>query len=987
MRPKKMATIAKQMGMPAIALTDHGTLSGIPEFFKECKDAGIKPILGLEAYVVPNLNEKKPFKSPSGRKVMSGFHITLLAKNLVGFKNLVRLNNIAYQKGFYFRPKIDMAALVQHHEGLIVLSGCMASEFSDFLLAGQVDGAVQLARQFMAVFGQDYFIEIMDNQMKKDDQRLLLPKSIEVAKALHIPVVPTNDSHYVLEKHKGYHDLMIKLSRSQYQRKVKKGAEQEDVQGYDGIYHVKQYEEMIKVFGDCTNNTLAVVDRIENFDIFDKTIHLPNPVNNAHQILAMIAKAGLKERGLDGKPEYEQRLARELGVVERLGFSNYFLTTLEIIEIIRKADCPVGWGRGSGGGSLICYCLRITDVDPIKFGLLFERFISDDRPDYPDIDIDIPQTRRDEIIEKIKQHFGAQNVAHISTANTFKPKVIIRDVCREYNINQKTADLWSSLVPDIFESYEESIANTQLEVELAKTQDGQFILDAFKELLGAQRHLGVHASGIVISDRAIVDNLPVRREILPGGAEGRLLTQYTMNFLDKFGFLKFDILGLKTLDVIYETAKEVGVDIKNIPLDDTKVYDMIGAGQVEGMFQLDRSKTCAELCKQVKPKNIMELSTVLALHRPGVMGSDQYNLYIKRRNRMEEVRFIHPEVKAILQDTYGIPVFQEDLMRIAVILGGYTPTESENLRKGVGKKDMTIVRKHLETFTQRARALGKISDEQIKQIVQQIEAAGQYSFNKSHAVVYGYVSYACGWLSAHHAVSFFGKLISLADDEEERTKYLSAAIDRGIKLFPPDINRSQRGLTVERDGLRMGLLSVKGIGEITAKEIIAGRPYKDIVQVLNAVNRSVYSVLYAVGALKHISGVANHPPAVIVDAADVLGIGTQEMREAYADVVKIVHAVPFREIAGEARSAVVKIADITPYTDKNSKKMAFLKLIDVHGPQSEAVMFQEAFKAYPPEKNKVYHAVIARTGRGSLQVSVLIDAEVVRKMHALTGGR
>lgn len=994
-KPDKLAELAKSMGMPALAITDHGTMEGVPEFVVACQKTGIKPIIGLEAYMVPNRREKAFFKTPLGKESRSGYHLTLLAKNLVGFRNLVKLTNISYIHGFYYRPKIDWKDLEAHHEGLIVLSGCVGSELNNLVLAGQMKPAEDLIGKFREVFKDDFFLEIMENLMAKSDQRTAATGVVELARKLKMPVIPTNDTHYLRAEHREFHTLMFRVSRSQ--DKTKEGATEGEKKksggfqhGYDGNYHMKTPEEMTQLFGPFVPNTLAVAERVEAYDIFDKKAKLPSELSDPHNVLVAVARAGLARRGLAGKPEYESRLEREMATINRLGFSNYFLATREIIEIVRDCNCPLGWGRGSGGGSLICYCMDITDIDPIRYNLLFERFISDNRPDWPDIDLDIPQSRRDEILEKMTEKFGTDRVAHIATNNTFRPKALIRDICREYGVASRISDRWSAMAPPLFESYEKDIAGSDLEKELmdeknsSKLFNPRFILNAFKELIGAHRSVGVHASGIVISNQKIGDYLPVRTIEIDG--KNRLVTQYTMNWLDKFGFLKFDILGVQKLDVVYSAAAEIGVDIKSIPTDDPEPFKLISKGQVEGMFQLDASKNCAELCRQIKPATMMELATILAVNRPGVLDSGEYRVYIRRRQGVESVSYVHPDLQTILKDNYGILIFQEDLMQMAVILAGYTLSETENLRKGIGKKDMAVVRPHLDKFIEQATKLGKVDVASIRQVANQIEAAGRYAFNKSHAVGYGYLTYACAWLAAHHSLVFFKWLITLAPDEEDRVKYLSAAMSRGIKILPPDVNRSGLGVTQEGVALRLGIRSVKGIGEATAKEITSHRPYKSAAEVLDAVNRNIYAALWSAGALLNLPDAAKYPPINPPEEADVLGISLRSI-EKYRDVVDKIKAVPFWEIEAEARAVVVKVREIKEIKDSHDRKMAFLTVMDMHGPRSEAVMFWEAFKAFPPELEKVYWGVMARTGRGGFQILQLHDIEKQRASWALGVGQ
>ena len=976
--PEKMAQAAKDMGMEAIALTDHGTLGGVPEFFLACQKVGIKPILGIEAYYVSDASNKKVFKSASGRDVRVGYHLTLLAKNLIGFNNLVRLNNFANIHGFYYKPKIDWKMLEKYHEGLIALSGCVSSEFNDQILGDNSKEAERVAKRFLGLFGEDFFIEVMENGMTEELQRSVTKGAIPLAKKLGIKIVPTNDTHYLVAESKEYHDMMFKISKRQdVKKKAYYGKKSQT--GYDGVFHLKSFEEMYKLFGNLVLNTKIVSDRIESYDILHKQIRLPNQMDDSHNILTMMAKGGLIRRGLGGKPEYMDRLNKELAIVNQMQFSNYFTTAKEIIEIIRESNCPLGWGRGSGGSSLICYCLEITDVDPLKYSLLFERFISEHRPDWPDVDIDIPASHRDGIIRKMIGRFGSGKVAHISTCNTFKPKMLIRDICREMNISRADTDRYSALVPFGAQKYED-ILDTKLEEALSKNSQGRFLMKAFHELVGVHRHAGIHASGIVISCDEVADFIPVRQEEVDG--EDRLVTQYTMDYIDKFGFLKFDILGLKRLDVIHAAAQEANIDIRSINFENEKPFELISQGQVTGMFQLDASKTCAELCKEIKPSNITDIAIILALHRPGVMDSDQFGIYLRRRKKQEETQYFHPGLEPILRDTLGVCIFQEDLMRMSVIFAEYTPAEVENLRKGIGKKDMSIIHKHLKIIEERAKRLGR---SYIDQVLQQIEAAGRYSFNRSHAVEYAHVTYACAYLSFYHPLEFFKHLVSSAADDKERSTYLSALINRNIKLLPPDVNISDKQTSISEGALRLGLRSMKGVGDMTVKEIFSHRPFTDAKYVVEVVNSNVYSSLHAAGALGSVPNVDKYPPKDQLEEVDVLGISLQGLMKDYGDIVKIIGAIPSKDVGAGSTNILIKITDVRITTDKNKKTMAFLTGVDVYGPKIDGlVLFASNYDAKnPPEKGMVYQAIVSRTGLGSLAVHQLLSATSIRQAHGI----
>ena len=982
-RPMDMAKLAKQMGMPAMALTDHGNMYGVPEFVDACTEVGIKPIIGVEAYMVPDIKVKAEFITPAGKKSRSGYHIILLAKNLKGYQNLVKLMNIAATEGFYYYPKIDWDSLMAHREGLIVTSACLSGELAQATLSGSpTTVAPPVAQKFKDAFGDDYYIEVMENSMVNDVQRNVNRRVIATSKNVGVKVIPTCDSHYPTLDMQPIHDIVLCI-------KDKKSMSDPERFHYDGLYHLKSPEEMAGLFPEFMANTMEIAEKIEAFTIFDKTLRLPTSDLEPNMLLRGLAEAGLRERNLDSKPDYVARLNRELETIEACNFAPYFIATRSIITIINRLKCPVGWGRGSAGGSLVCYVLGITDIDPIKWGLLFERFVNRTRPDQPDIDIDVPQGRRQEVITKIFENFGTDKVAHISTYHCFKPKLLIKDICRALDEPAAVGDALAKQIPhdaemlsDIqFKENTNPPEETKFWQMVRQMEKGEVIVKALVTLLatdkdshkdskttvGAPRQIGTHASGIVISSVPIKNHLPIRMD------KDKMATVYDMHHVDRFGFLKFDILGLRTIDIIYATAADAGIDLKMIPLDDKATYDLISSGRVVGVFQFEASKSYIDLCRKMKPVNIKEVFDLCALHRPGVMDSDQVNVYLRRRAGLEPVTYVHPALKSTLEGSYGISIFQEDMMKLAVEYAGYDPVEAENLRRAISKKIQAVMDSHKAGFIQKSKALGRDNPEEVWKIV---EAGARYNWNKAHSVGYGFITYASAYLSANYPLQFFKNLITFSEPDKKPT-YLSEAIGRKLKVLPPDVNRADKDVTIEKDGIRLGLLSVKGIGDAIADKIIAGRPYRTIAEAQAKLSKGILATMYAINGVESIPDAATFTPIVKGDEAELLGISLKSMAGEYTDLIKKIKAQAVHDIQGSA-PAVIKVLDVKEVTDRRGRKMAWVTGVDAFGPIVDGMpMFADAYSKGKPKKGQTYAMILSSLPNGGHQINRIGTPEEV----------
>jgi len=957
-KPIELAQTAKEMGSPAIAITDHGTLAGIPEFFEACRKTGVKPILGNEMYSVPDITIREILITPTKKQSRSGYHLTLLAKNATGFKNLVALNNIAFMRGFYYYPKIDWKALLEHKEGLIVLSACASSELSQYSI---MDRAHNVAPKFKEAFGDDYYMELMDNYMVKELQRGLNEKFLEAAKKFNIKCVATNDAHYLKQDMYDIHDVATCIQQ-------KKTISTPGRLKYDGFYHLKSMTEMIKVFPrEAINNTLEVAEKIEAFDIYDKTMRLPLMMGEDPDVLLrMLATDGLKKRNLTGAV-YIDRLNRELEVIAKLGLSAYFLVTKDIIDSsIRSIGCTMAWGRGSSASSLVCYALRITDVDPIKSGLLFERFVNPHRPDWPDIDIDVPQQHRQEVIAKIFEKYGIDKVAHISTMHNLRPKMLVKDLCKTLELDAVDAAKLAGAVPFEATGWDDLKDNKKFTDIVDTMPDSNKLMGYLQYLLGLPKHLGTHASGIIISSDPITDRLPIRMD------DTKMVSQYTMHHVHKFGFMKFDILGLKTLDIIFAAAKDAGIDLKNIPMEDKKTFDLIGEGRVIGVFQLDGSHSYIKLCRDMKPIKFDEICHIVALHRPGIMDSGQLTVYLDRRAGRIPVKYIHPDLEPILKENYGICIFQEDMMKMAQVFANFSLAEAEDLRKAIAKKDPELMKLQSAKFTERATALGRDKDS-IASALSMLEASARYSWNKAHGYGYGHITYACAYLSANYPLQFFTHLINMASEEDKST-YLTEAMARGLKILPPDVNRSNKNATIDGDAIRLGLTSIKGIGDAIADKIIKNRPYDKIDKLKATVNKTAITLLYSVKAVSTVGDAETWDPGLKADESTLLGISLSNNQADYDKLIKVAGADPVHTIAGIG-TAIVKILTVKEVTDKLKRKMAFLTGVDVHGPKHDMVMFATEYQEMKPKPGETYIMTLRKTPIGSMQIRGLISTK------------
>ena len=874
--------------MPALALTDHGCLFGAWHFRKAAEGAGIKPIIGMEAYVAPGSRFER---TRGGQGDRAYYHLVLLARDRQGYQNLVKLSSMGYTEGFYYKPRVDREILRAHSEGLIVSSACMAGEVARNLLAGDDDAARQAAEWYADVFDGRYYLEVQGHD--SEGQAELNRKIFALADDLGLPVVATNDAHFLKPEDHDAHDVLLCIG-------LGKDRSDPGRMHYDEGLYFKSADEMAAHFPDrpdVLENTLAVADQVDlSFDkqYFLPTFPLPEGYGDADAYLIHLATEGAKERYGDPLPDvHQERLDYELGVIEECGYAGYFLIVWEFIAWARENEIPVGPGRGSAAGSLVAYALGITNIDPIAFDLIFERFLNPARRTMPDIDIDFCFEQRGKVIEHVREKYGRDAVGQIITFGTMKSRAVIRDVGRTLGFEPSETDRIAKLIPNTpGQSFtvEEAVKKLREVKDLYKQDERhRQLFDYSMTLEGLSRHASVHAAGVVIAPGPIDDYVPVciqskgNGKSANGDGEDRpdVVTQYDMNCLEDAGMLKMDFLGLKTLTVIADAVQmvrdrfgelrhpetgEVYASMDDVPLDDPAVYDMLARGGTQGVFQFESSLATDKL-RAMRCDRFDDLVATNALIRPGPLDSGMTDVYVRRKTGQEAVRYPHPDLEPVLESTQGVIVYQEQVMRIANVLAGYSLGDADKLRKAVGKKDQEAIDKELKTFVERSTAAG-VDASTAKDLSGQIETFGRYGFNKSHSAAYSLVSYHTAWLKRHYPAQFMAALLSsVLDKTDDVVKYISECrdmdrhvegLDAPLEVLAPDVGESGWKFTVTENGrIRFGLGAVKGVGAGAVDAILTARtdgPFESLFDFLErvdlrALNKRATEALIAAGAL------------------------------------------------------------------------------------------------------------------------------------------
>ncbi|MCX7982066.1 MAG: DNA polymerase III subunit alpha [Syntrophales bacterium] len=817
---------AREYAMPAVALSDHGNMFGAIEFYQQAFKHGIKPIIGCELYVAPRRLDEKNTGQGIGE---SSRHLCVLAKNVKGYKNLMKLTTAGYLKGFYYRPRVDKELLREHHEGLIAMSACLHGEIPAFLLDGNLDGAIRAAEEYRDIFGREnFYLELMENGLP--EQKIVNEGLKNISERLGIPLVATNDCHYLRREDAEAHDVLLCIQTG------KTVEDRDRLRFRTDQFYFRSPEEMKALFRDTPEAIVHTVEIAERCNLMLEfgQIYLPHyPVEEGKSVdeeLASLAWSGLRERLSQmgnltdvEKGKYEERLKHELVTIKSMGFSGYFLIVADFINYARRRNIPVGPGRGSAAGSLVAFALGITNIDPIRYGLFFERFLNPDRKSMPDIDTDFCPEGREEIIRYVTEKYGASNVAQIITFGKMQAKAVIRDVGRALNIPYAEVDAIAKLVPNLLNiTLDEALqAEPRLREEAAKNEKINRLLSLSRVLEGLARHSSTHAAGVVISDIPLVERVPLCRS-----PRNEIVTQYSMNDLAAIGLTKFDFLGLKTLTMIknikktVEQSRGISIDLDNIPLDDGLTYELLQKGDTDGIFQLE-SAGMREILVNMKPDCIEDLIALIALYRPGPM--EMVPDFIARKQGKSKITYIVPQLEPILKETYGIILYQEQVMQIANVIGNYTMAEADNLRKSISKKIADVMDKERPKFLAGAKA-NRISAEKAEKIWEYMERFAKYGFNKSHSTAYAIISYQTAYLKAHYPVEFMAALLSSEKDNRDKIiKYINSCKEKGINVYPPDINESLRDFTVASGSIRFGLEAVKNVGAGAVEAIIRAR--------------------------------------------------------------------------------------------------------------------------------------------------------------------
>ena len=856
---------------PALAITDHGNMHAAWDFQEKARKAGVKPIMGMEAYVAPGDRRTRGRPAPG---VKPYYHLVLLARDLQGYRNLVKLSSLGYTEGFYTKPRIDRELLAQYSEGLIVSSACLAGEVATHLMHDRVAEAREAAAWYAELFKDRYYLEVQAHT--SEGQSTLNAKVLSLADDLGLPVVATNDAHFLRHEDHDAHDVLLCIG-------LGKDRNDRDRMKYDDGLYFKSADEIRPFFpgrDDVLTNTLAIAESVAvQFEkkYYVPSFPLPEGVATENELLVKLATDGAKMRyGDPFRDEVKDRLEYELGVITKTGYAGYFLITADFIKAARDRGIPVGPGRGSAAGSLVSYALRITDVCPLEFDLLFERFLNPERVSMPDVDVDFCFERRGEVIEYVRQKYGKESVGQIVTFGTMKSRAAVKDVGRTLGFTPAETDALAKLIPNApnFSLTVKEAIEQVPEVKAFYKNDPRYkqLLDFAISLEGLSRHTGVHAAGVVIAPGPLDQFVPICTQASKGAGSGDdervIVTQYDMTALEKAGMLKMDFLGLTTLTVISDSlalikerhGKEVVLEDRGFTDEDT--YRLLRAGRTAGVFQFE-SPLATDVLKRMRCDRFDDLVASNALLRPGPLDAGMHNVYIKRKRGEEVTVYALPELEPILSNTYGVITYQEQVMRIAQVLAGISLAEADVLRKAVGKKDSELIKKELGKFVTKAVARGydpKIIDE----LSGQIETFGRYGFNKSHSVAYSVVAYHTAWLKAHYPAEFMAALLSSnIGKTEEVIKYIAEAREMGIEVLAPDVNESGWRFTVVGDKrIRFGMGAIRNVGRGAIDSMLTARrdgPFTSLYDLCSRVdlrlcNKRVFEALVAAGACDGLGG-------------------------------------------------------------------------------------------------------------------------------------
>jgi DNA polymerase-3 subunit alpha len=820
-----LAAQISRLGMPAVAITDHGNIFGAFQFHKAAINAGIRPVIGCEVYVAPGDHRDR---SPVPGRRRPYDHLVLLAENNRGYSNLVKLVSAGYLEGFYHKPRVSKELLAAHSEGLIALSACLSGEVSRLLLSREPEKALEAAMTYREIFGEDgFYLEIQDHGMA--DEAFVREGMVDLSKKTGIELVASNDCHFHERDDLFAHRVLLGIGLNRNLEELQRSYV------YNAEFYVKSPAEMHDLFADypgVCERTVEIASRCHvRFDT--DTLHLPKfkiPEGmNLEAFLSERAQQGLARRlektASRGHPpeDYEERLELELDIIRKMGFPGYFLVVWDFIRHAKEENIPVGPGRGSAAGSLVSYALGITDIDPLEFDLLFERFLNPDRISMPDIDIDFCQRRRDEVIDYVRKLYGEDSVSQIATFNILKAKSAVRDVGRVMGMPFGDVDRIAKLIPDELNiTIGQALKDSPQLLELVEgDEDVRLLVETASRLEGLARHCGVHAAGIVIAPEPLVNLVPLNRS-----SHDEVTTQFDKDDVEALGLLKMDFLGLRTLTVIDDAVRSIRrsenpeLDLTDIPFDDPDVYALFSAGDTDGIFQFE-SSGMKDVLRKVQPQSFLDIAALNALYRPGPMQF--IDDYAERKHGRKTITYIFPELEEVLGETYGIIVYQEQVMRIAVQIAGFSLAKADTLRKAMGKKKQEIIDREGENFIEGAVSKGHPRDK-ARQLWNQIVPFAKYGFNKSHSVAYAHVAYLTAYLKTHYLPHFMAAMLtSEVHNSDKLGQYLVRCKQMDLEILPPDINASMPFFTVEEGGIRFGLAAIKGVGLAAVEPLLEAR--------------------------------------------------------------------------------------------------------------------------------------------------------------------
>ncbi|OUN91289.1 DNA polymerase III subunit alpha [Blautia sp. An46] len=918
----------KELGMDSAAITDHGVMFGCIDFYKAAKAAGIKPIMGCEVYVAPGSR----FDKEAGHSDERYYHLVLLAENNLGYQNLMKIVSKGFIDGFYYKPRVDLELLQEYHEGIIALSACLAGEVARNLARSMYEEAKSAALRYEEIFGKgNFFLELQDHGLPQ--QKLVNQQLLRMSQETGIELVATNDIHYTYAEDAQAHDILLCVQTG-------KRLQDEDRMRYEGgQYYVKSPEEMEELFPyalEALSNTQKIADRCNVEIEFGVTklpkFDVPAPYTS-WEYLNRLCYEGLEERYSENMEQLKERLEYELGVIKKMGYVDYFLIVWDFIKYARDHDIMVGPGRGSAAGSLVSYTLGITKLDPIKYDLLFERFLNPERVSMPDIDVDFCFERRQEVIDYVVRKYGKDRVVQIVTFGTMAARGVIRDVGRVMDLPYAQCDAIAKMIPN----------ELNITIDKALTMNPEFrnlyetdetvktLIDMSKRLEGLPRHTSMHAAGVVISQKAVDEYVPLSR-----ASDGSIVTQFTMTTLEELGLLKMDFLGLRTLTVIQnavklaERDKGLSLDIDHIDYDDKNVYEMLGAGKTDGVFQLE-SAGMTSFMKELKPQNLEDVIAGISLYRPGPM--DFIPQYIKGKNHADSIHYDCPELEPILKPTYGCIVYQEQVMQIVRSLGGYTLGRSDLVRRAMSKKKAAVMEKERQNFVYGNEEEGVpgcinrgISEEVANKIYDEMIDFAKYAFNKSHAAAYALVAYQTAYLKYYYPVEFMAALMtSVIDNPSKVAEYILSSRKMGIAILPPDINKGESQFSVDNGSIRYGLSAIKSIGRPVIKEIVEERSQRgdfknlqDFIERMSGkdVNKKVIENFIKAGAFDGLPG--NRRQKMMV-YAQILDSVNQEKKNVMAGQMSL-----FDLVSDEEKEAFeIRMPDVEEYPKE--AKLAFEK--------------------------------------------------------------